>query len=273
MVYEYDQNDIWQLLGTENDRNLAMLHGFTGSSHNWNYLVEYFSKTYCVIMPTIQGHAGKPSRTDIHHYKMDVEAQRLVAGIESFNQRFDLADTSDLLGYSMGGRLALYIAIHYPDRVQSLILESASPGLKTETERDARLKADNELADKIEANGIEWFVDYWENLPLWYTQTSEQKAKLREQRLKNDPLGLANSLRGMGTGAMPSLWDELKNLKMPVKLIAGELDSKYVEINREMADLIPNADLSIVKDAGHTVHLEKPEEYTKLVLQFLDKHS
>ena len=171
-----------------------------------------------------------------------------------------------LLGYSMGGRLALTIAVHYPEKVQSLILESATAGLKTEAERQERIQSDNALADKIEANGIEWFADYWGNLPLWANQTAEQKAALYQQRLKNSPIGLANSLRGMGTGQMPPLWDALPQLKMPVKLIVGELDSKFLAINREMAALIPNAQLHVIPKAGHAVHIEASEAYQSLIL-------
>jgi 2-succinyl-6-hydroxy-2,4-cyclohexadiene-1-carboxylate synthase len=172
----------------------------------------------------------------------------------------------------MGGRLALYIATHYPERVQSLTLISASPGLKTEAEREARRKADNELADKIEKNGMAWFVDYWEISRLWDSQSPELKAQLRENRLKNNPIGLANSLRGIGTGVMPSLWEKLADLPIPVKLIVGELDSKFVAINQEMVSLIPNADLTIIPDAGHAAHLEKPDIFNDTLLGFLNKY-
>ncbi|MDQ7033362.1 MAG: alpha/beta fold hydrolase [Anaerolineae bacterium] len=163
--------------------------------------------SFTLFAPDILGHGLSESPRGDTIYTMAVVASHLL-----FIMEHHKIEQFHLLGYSMGGRLALYIATHYPDRVKSLILESASPGLKTEAEREARRKSDNDLADKIEANGIEWFVDYWEKLPLWHTQTPGQRAYLREQRLKNDPVGLANSLRGMGTGVMPSLWDKLSEL-------------------------------------------------------------
>jgi 2-succinyl-6-hydroxy-2,4-cyclohexadiene-1-carboxylate synthase len=250
-----------------NGKTIVLFHGFTGSSQSWQQFTHELAPSYRVIAIDLAGH-GKTRVAEVQDYSI-ISNVETVSGILHDLQIVD----ATILGYSMGGRFALSFAISRPKLVKSLILESASPGIKKEAERDARRKADNELADKIEANGIEWFVDYWEKLPLWDSQTPEQKAYLREQRLKNDPVGLANNLRGMGTGVMPSLWDELSALKMPVKLIAGELDTKYVEINREMAKLIPNADLSIVAGAGHTVHLEKSDEYAELVLQFLNKHS
>ena len=248
---------------------LLLFHGFTGSSESWKPLLPLLAQEYRIIAIDLPGHgktqisSDDPSRFTMYDASI---------GVLTVLRHLQISKAV-VCGYSMGGRFALDFACSYPKLVKALILESASPGLKTEAEQEARRKADNELADKIEANGMEWFVDYWGKLSLWDSQTPEQKAYLHEQRLKNDPVGLANSLRGMGTGAMPSLWDELNNLNMPVKLIAGELDTKFAAINHELAELIPNADLSVVKGAGHTVHLEKPEEYPELVLEFLDKHS
>lgn len=240
---------------------IVLLHGFTGSGQSWQTFTPALSEQFQVITPDIVGH-GENIAPDIDSYHMQNAAKAILSTIK---------EPFHLLGYSMGGRLALYIATHYPEKVKSLILESASPGLKTEIEREARKKNDNALADKIEANGIEWFVDFWESLGLWDSQSAELKAKLRKQRRANNPQGLANSLRGMGTGVMPSLWDKLPTLSMPVKLIAGDLDAKFVGINREMAKLMPDVNLSIVAEAGHTVHLEKPEAFLQLVQGFLSK--
>lgn len=231
---------------------LFLLHGFTGSSASWAYLM---LPTFQRLTVNIAGH-GNYIPDDLADYHIEAEANRITGMID---------EPVNLLGYSMGGRLALTIAVHYPEKVASLILESAAAGLKTEAEREERIQSDNALADKIEAKGIEWFADYWGNLPLWANQSAEQKAALYQQRLKNSPKGLANSLRGMGTGQMPPLWDALPQLKMPVKLIVGELDSKFLVINQEMAALIPNAQLHIVPNAGHAVHIEAPDTYRRAV--------
>lgn len=246
---------------------LILLHGFTGSSENWQPFIPTLPEKFHVITPDIIGHGKAAILSDIDSYYMQYAAESIFSTIE---------EPFHLLGYSMGGRLALYITTHYPDKIKSLVLESASPGLKSEEERQIRKKRDDALADKIEANGIEWFVDFWESISLWDSQkqlSDEARQNLRKQRLANNPRGLANSLRGMGTGIMPSLWDKLSSLTMPVKLIAGNLDTKFVGINQEMAELIPNADLSIVEGAGHTVHLEKPEAFTEIVQEFLQRHS
>src|SRR5262249_26017949 len=134
------------------------------------------------------------------------------------------------LGYSMGGRLALYLALAYPHIVTTLVLESASPGLATSEARADRIRSDEPLAELIERDGIEAFTAYWESLPLFASQSDSVRAALRPVRLKNNAHGLANSLRGMGTGAQPSLWDKLPDLTMPCLVIAGELDTKFVDI-------------------------------------------
>jgi len=178
-----------------------------------------------------------------------------------------------LLGYSMGGRVALYLATQRPDLFRAVILESASPGLADPSQRAARRAQDDALADRIEREGVTAFVDYWEALPLWASQsrlTQAQRDQLRALRLKNDPIGLANCLRGFGTGVQPDLWPALSNLRLPVLLIVGEDDIKFQSINAQMAAALPNARLEIVPQAGHTVHLEQSDAYAARVLAFLD---
>lgn len=242
---------------------VVFLHGFTGSQADWSDLREKLSTQYKTEALDIIGHGERASTQNLGDYDMAQVALQVKA---------QCPEQLHLVGYSMGGRLALCIATQYPDIVQSLTLISASPGLKTETERQARRESDDALADKIEASGIEWFADYWGNLSLWDSQLPELKADLRQKRLRNNPMGLANSLRGMGTGAMPSLWDKLSDLPMPVQLIVGELDKKFVAINQEMADSIPNVGLEIIKSAGHAVHLEQPETVIVMLKRFLNSH-
>lgn len=248
---------------------LLLLHGFTGSAANWRHLVPAFAQSRRVITLDIIGHGRSPSPPDPAAYTMPHAAADILAVLDAL----EVAQV-DLLGYSMGGRLALFTAVHHPDRIRRLILESASPGLPTAAERAARRQRDNDLADWIETNTMPAFVDRWESLPLWASQHTlppKTSAALRSQRLTNTPTGLANSLRGMGTGAQPSLWPNLAALNIPTLLIAGELDSKFVGINREMAQQIPAAVLQIIADAGHTVHLERPSTYQQTVLTFLQQ--
>ena len=153
-----------------------------------------------------------------------------------------------------------------------MILESASPGIHHETERLQRAEADQDLARRIEEVGIEAFVDLWERLPIWESQRTLPVEVLqfqREIRLRNGAVGLANSLRGMGQGAQPSYWDRLDEIRVPVLLIAGALDCKFVGIAGQMGVRIAGAELSVVPDAGHAVHLERPREFLDDVHAFL----
>lgn len=256
--------------GSADNPPLLLLHGFTGSSANWADLLPVFSERYLVIRVDALGHGRSASPADPNRYQMD----RVAADIVALLDAWEIAQTA-VLGYSMGGRLALYLACTYPARFSQLILESSSPGLATETERATRRQSDEALADWIEAQGIEAFVNRWEALPLWDSQQQIPEAvrqRLHEQRLQNNPVGLANSLRGMGTGAQPALWGELATLERPTLLIAGELDGKFVAINQKMVDLLPNGSLQLIPDAGHTTHLERPSAFATAVLTFLGNY-
>lgn len=243
---------------------LVLLHGFTGSVETWAAHTPALAHRYRTIAADLLGHGRTDAPPDPARYGMAAAAADLATLLQDLT-----TEPITLLGYSMGGRLALYFALTYPERVHTLILESASPGLAEVDARQARIVQDTALAGRIESEGIAAFVDYWEAIPLFASQRTlpaEVRNRLRQQRLRNRALGLANSLRGMGSGVQPSLWERLGDLSMPVQLIAGELDTKFVEINRGMAAQIPNASLTIIPNAGHTVHLEQPELFQTLVL-------
>ncbi len=247
---------------------LVLLHGFTGSLENWRPLVDNLKDHYTLLTVDLLGHGQTAAPPDAHRYSMASVAEDVIGLIDA-----TIGKSCHLLGYSMGGRLALYIAVHYPAKINVLILESASPGLSTELERAPRRQRDDELASWIETEGIERFVDYWEKLPLFASQQrlpTDIRARLRSQRLKNNPVGLANSLRGMGTGAQPSLWDKLRLLEIPALLLVGVLDTKFVGIAQQMYDLLPQAQLQIIPDAGHTLHLEAPAQYQNLIQNRLE---
>lgn len=184
----------------------------------------------------------------------------------------DVSDGGPLIGYSMGGRIALHVASRRPDLVSRLVLESASPGLPSERERAMRIASDTELAERILTDGIEAFVDMWEGLPIFASRkrlAPPVKAALRARSLRNDPRSLAAALQGFGTGTLPSLWEHLPRIEVPTLLIAGELDAKFVAIGERMSALLPNGRLVVVPGAGHTVHLERPDAWGVAVAEFL----
>jgi 2-succinyl-6-hydroxy-2,4-cyclohexadiene-1-carboxylate synthase len=161
-----------------------------------------------------------------------------------------------LVGYSMGARIALHVALQHPRMVSQLVLISGTPGLTTDSEREARQKSDNELADRIEEIGTDAFIDEWLALPIFSGLSTETNQ--RSDRLRNTAKGLSDSLRFAGTGTQESQWPNLHQLSMPVHLIVGELDEKFTAIAREMKPLISMSELTVVGNAGHTVHLENP---------------
>lgn len=246
---------------------LLLLHGFTGSADEWDALLPSLTPLREVVAVDLIGHGRSPAPADPARYTMEAAVDDLLALLD----RLGIA-RADVLGYSLGGRVALHLALAAPGRVGRLILESASPGIAEAGERAARAASDDVLAARIEREGLAWFVDHWGAIPLFASQAAlpaDERAALRERRLRGSASGYANSLRGMGAGRQASLWGRLPELAMPTLLISGQLDVKYVAINERMAGLTPRARHVCVAGAGHTVHLEAREAFAQLVVGFL----
>jgi 2-succinyl-6-hydroxy-2,4-cyclohexadiene-1-carboxylate synthase len=246
---------------------LFLLHGFTGSSGTWSPVLPDLVRDHHILAIDLVGHGKSAAPADNARYAFCAAVDDLAAVAEELD-----VQRASWLGYSLGGRLALGVAIRHPQRVAALVLESATAGVRDETERTRRRASDNALASRIEQSGIESFVAEWEALPMWSSQRSlapNVLAALRQRRLANNPVGLANSLRGMGQGAQPSLWDRLGEVRATTLLIAGAQDPKFARIAAEMQESIPDAELAIVPDAGHAVHLERPAHFSEIVCAFL----
>ncbi|HEX6482445.1 MAG TPA: 2-succinyl-6-hydroxy-2,4-cyclohexadiene-1-carboxylate synthase [Ktedonobacteraceae bacterium] len=247
---------------------LVMLHGFTGSAAGWgSHLDTLAAYGWRVIAFDLPGHGQSDAPDDPQCYTIEYCEQYILAALQSFGVN---QGEAVLLGYSMGGRIALYTA--FSGFFRALILESASPGLEDPAEREQRRFSDEALAVSIERDGVQAFIDRWEKLPLFASQNTlplEAREALRRQRLNNRASGLAQSLRGVGTGVQPSLHARLPALHLPVLLITGELDTKFTAIARSMAQALPQSQLCIVPGAGHAVHLEQPEQFDSLVGDFI----
>jgi len=247
---------------------MLLLHGFTGSGRSWpTPLVEgLISRERTPTLLDLPGHGRWTGDTAAGPFTL----QAALGAIDAAQGR----DPGPLIGYSMGGRLALAYASAHPERVTHLVLESASPGLATDEERVARRAADEALARSLEEEGIEPFVRRWEALPLFESQgtlPSEVRAAQRSRRLANDPRSLAAALRGLGTGALPSYWESLGEIRIPTLLLVGALDTKFVDIARAMAEALTDAELVVVPRTGHAVHLERPGAWLSAVLGFLTR--
>jgi 2-succinyl-6-hydroxy-2,4-cyclohexadiene-1-carboxylate synthase len=192
----------------------------------------------------------------------------------------DFATSADALavaegtyvGYSQGGRLCLQLALDRPEVVHRLVLVSASPGIADAAERAARVEADERLAQEIERDGVDAFLERWLALPLFATLPRERSG-IDDRKAHNTVEHLTHQLRVLGQGVQPSNWERLGELRMPVLLIAGELDTKYVGIAQRMAERIADARVEIVPGAGHACHLEQPEHVAQLLASFEADHA
>jgi 2-succinyl-6-hydroxy-2,4-cyclohexadiene-1-carboxylate synthase len=232
---------------------LVLLHGFTHTGRSWDPVVAALGERYRALAPDIRGHGTAAEREPV---TLDAVIEDVA---ESGGESFTLA------GYSMGGRIALHAALALQDRVERLVLVGASPGIADERERVARRTADERLGYEIERSSIEDFALSWGSNPVLAGQPLRVRAAADADRLLNTPLGLARALRGLGTGALPSLWDRLGELKMPVVLAVGDRDQKFRTIVEEMAQAIAHAEVCVVPNAGHAAHLEAPEAVAELI--------
>jgi 2-succinyl-6-hydroxy-2,4-cyclohexadiene-1-carboxylate synthase len=254
---------------TSGDRGrpvLLFLHGFLGSSRDWHEVAGEMSDRFFCIAPDLPGHGESIVGLPDSYYRMENCAGGIVELLDSLQ-----IETCHIAAYSMGGRLALYMAARYPERIERVILESASPGLEAERERRVRLAEDRRLAERLRSGPLDAFLAQWYQQPL-FDSLRRDKYRFEEllaQRLEDNPAGLAMSLEQMSTGAQPSLWDELSRIRLPLLLIAGGKDSKFVQIAQAMAARLPAATLRVVGGTGHNVHFEKTDEYVRLIKSFL----
>jgi 2-succinyl-6-hydroxy-2,4-cyclohexadiene-1-carboxylate synthase len=225
---------------------VVLLHGFTQTRRSWRRTVQALGGRYRALAPDLPGHG---------------QADHRVASFDACTAyvRALAPDRFVLAGYSMGGRVALHAALTLREQIGRLVLIGASPGLADPEERAARRTADEALAARIEAIGVEEFAREWAAQPLFAGQPERVAAAAHADRLRNTAPGLAAALRGLGTGALPSLWDRLGELTMPVTLVTGERDEKFTAIAERMAERLPAARVTIVPGTGHAAQLERPD--------------
>ncbi len=247
--------------------DIFFLHGFTGSANDWTSVLPGIDNRFNKFTIDLLGHGKSDSPNDQSLYSWELQVEQLNKIITEFTEEKVI-----LTGYSMGGRLALCYAYTYPERVLGLILESSSPGITSKRQRETRIKDDAELAAYISTHSINEFADLWIKKEIFATQLrlpEEKRNEIKLDRLKNNPIGLTNSLIGFGTGKMPNLYPQLKKMNTQILLLTGELDTKFTALNKSIAKKFPAAKHVIVKNAGHTVHLEEPARFTSGVNDFL----
>lgn len=236
---------------------LVLVHGFTQTGRSWGPVATLLSVRHELVLVDAPGH-GRSG---------DVRAT-LPDGARMIGEA---GGRAAYLGYSMGGRFLLHLALDQPGLVTALVLVGATAGIDDPDERAERRRGDAQWAELVVTEGIDAFLDRWLAGPLFRHLTPEQQGV--EARRENTATGLASSLRLAGTGSQEPLWDRLSGLDMPVLLVVGEHDDKFAALARRMRAAIgDNAEVAVIAGAGHACHLEKPAEFAAAVLAFLRDH-
>ncbi len=246
--------------GNPNLPPILFLHGFMGSGQELNPLLAQLSTQFHCIAVDLPGHG----HTIATNYTIPHTAQCLVELLESLS----IDRPCHLVGYSLGGRIALYLALHYPQRWTKVVLESASAGLASTTARQARRQQDLSIAHQLRQPNLDWatFIQQWYQQPVFQDLSNHPDfSKLITQRLQNHPLKLAKSLEQAGLGSQPYLGNLLITNQLPVLLLAGKKDHKFVKINQELAANCPVAELLIVPDCSHNIHWQQPQQWIQVV--------
>lgn len=250
---------------------LVLLHGFSQASRCWAPVDTALAEDHDAVALDLPGHGGSSGiRADLWS-TADLVAATLAdldTSRTGVHDHRGPGGRATLLGYSMGGRVALHVALAHPELVGRLVLVGATPGIEDDDERAARRRSDDALADRIEAIGVPAFLDEWLALPLFAGLSPD--AAHRAEREANTAAGLASSLRLTGTGTQAPLWDRLGELTMPTLLVTGEHDRKFTEEAQRMLPLLGGpAEHVVVPDAGHTAHLERPQAFLDRVRTWL----
>jgi 2-succinyl-6-hydroxy-2,4-cyclohexadiene-1-carboxylate synthase len=252
---------------------IIFLHGFMGNINEFDEALKFLAEDFSYLVLDLPGHGKTEVIGGDEYYRMETTAQAIINLLDELK-----IDKCHLIGYSMGGRLGLYLTLNFPERFIKVVLESASPGLATEAERLERVRRDAQIARKLSRSIIQTdfaaFLSNWYNQPIFgYIKNHPEYERMIESRLQNNPQELEKSLRFMGTGCQPSLWEKLQENKIPILLLAGEYDEKFIFINTEMAKLCKFAQLKIIKNAGHNIHFENTLAFVENIKYFLSTAS
>jgi 2-succinyl-6-hydroxy-2,4-cyclohexadiene-1-carboxylate synthase len=238
---------------------VIFLHGFTLTGASWDAVAGALGERYRSLAPDLRGHGSASHAQPVTLAAVLDDLTALVDGLPAQEQ------PPTVVGYSQGGRIALHLALALGPRVGRLVVIGASPGLADADTRRARRAADARLADEIETMSIERFAERWARTPVLAGQPPAVLAAAHAERLRSTPVGLARALRGLGTGALPSLWDRLGEIVNPVTIIVGERDAKFRALAAEIAPRLRSGQVIVVAGAGHAVALEQPGRVAAII--------
>ncbi len=255
----------FETYGDKQNQPLLMLHGFMGDSSDWETLANRLQEKYYCIALDLPGH-GQTKTDNDSDYTIEKISESIVEFLKNQN-----IETPYLLGYSMGGRVVFYLLTHYPKIFKKVIIESSSPGLKTEQEKKERVQKDLLLSKRMQMQPIKQFLLDWYNLDLFSSidKKSDAFLKMIDRKSKNNINQLALSLKYSGTGVMPLLWNSLDEIKTDVLLITGSLDKKYTAIAQEICTEHTKFSHEIIDDVSHNVHFEKEDLFYNTIENYL----
>lgn len=232
---------------------LCFVHGFTQTRASWQPVISHLSHSYSCTAVDAPGHGES--------------VNGCLTLTECGNEIAAVMTPGTLIGYSMGARMALHAALQHPEKVRRLVLISGTAGIDDVEERTLRVCNDEKLAEHIRDVGLATFIDEWLGNPM-FSGLDREKAQINE-RLRNTPEGLADSLRFAGTGTQDPLWDRLAELSIPVLIITGAEDKKFADLGMRLHQGIATSTLKVVNGAGHTVHLEQTEQCVEILQSWL----
>lgn len=254
------------LIGNLHKPAILFLHGFMGSWRDFQEVANLLKDDFCCLLIDLPGH-GKTEVNCDRNYQMSEVAIAIITLLKKLEIKH-----CSLVGYSMGGRIALYLAVYFPQYFFKVVLESASPGLEHQADRENRIEQDLKIVHKLKSEDLSIFLQRWYSNPLFGSfikHPNYQKALAR--RLNNDPHKLAKSLIYIGLGVQPPLWNHLEFIQLPILLIVGELDLKFITINQRIRVLSPQFLIEIVKNTDHNVHFEQSLKFAQLLRDFLQR--
>lgn len=260
--------EVYKNLDTSKD-TVLFIHGFTGNAEEWEPIIEQMPDNFNYAALDLIGHGKSDKSVNPEHYSTTA----IVEQIKTVKDKLTSINPIILIGYSMGGRAALSFATNYPKDIKGLILESASAGIKNESERKKRYEDDMELVKFINEHSMEEFIELWYDQEMFNTQrrfSNDKLKKMRKNKYDNSKIGLSNMLKGFSSGIMPPLHDRLKNITVRTILVSGELDSKYTFINSKIVRAFHKAKHKVVKNSGHNTHLEEPKRFVEIVTNYLN---
>lgn len=238
-----------------------LLHGFMGSLHDFDKIAPHLPGT--VLVPDLLGHGLSTSQIPSSRFTVIRQVKDLI----SLTSHFKISKLN-LVGYSMGGRLALSLSLKYPQVISHLFLESSTAGIENKQARQLRQQHDSGLVKKLQTIPLKAFVKQWASQPLFNSQTKlplDLQEQIELQRKNQDAQGLVGSLKSFGTGVMPNFWPQLSKCQIPITLICGFRDQKFRKITLKMAQRFPHVKRMVIPKAGHNVHLEKPQQYIAIL--------